>query len=111
MNKVLVLGAGAAGIQAALSEAAAGNKVTVAEHFPSFGGERIPQDRILTDGDGLTAPDLTAFKSNDNIEFLFLSEKLVSPLLHGLLKCCSIISQLLPEIHFFCNIAARDYYP
>jgi NADPH-dependent glutamate synthase beta subunit-like oxidoreductase len=69
-QKVLVLGAGAAGIQAALSEAAAGNKVTVAEHFPSFGGERIPQDRILVDGDGLTAPDLAAFKSNDNIEFL-----------------------------------------
>ena len=69
-KKVLVLGAGAAGIQAALSEAAAGSKVYVAEHFPSFGGERIPQDKIVTDGDAFTAPDLAAFKSNDNIEFL-----------------------------------------
>ncbi|MBW2171832.1 MAG: FAD-dependent oxidoreductase [Deltaproteobacteria bacterium] len=69
-NKVLILGAGAAGIQAALAEAAAGNKVYVAEHFPSFGGERIPQDKIITDGDGFSSPDLAAFKSNDNIEFL-----------------------------------------
>jgi len=69
-KKVLVLGAGAAGIQAALSEAAAGNKVYVAEHFPSFGGERIPQDKIMTNGDAFAAPDLAAFKSNDNIEFL-----------------------------------------
>ena len=69
-QKVLVLGAGAAGIQAALSEAAAGNKVYVAEHFPSFGGERIPQDKIIADGDSFAAPDLAAFKSNENIEFL-----------------------------------------
>ena len=69
-QKVLILGAGAAGIQAALSEAAAGNKVYVAEHFPSFGGERIPQDKIITDGDGFAAPDLGGFKNNDNIEFL-----------------------------------------
>jgi NADPH-dependent glutamate synthase beta subunit-like oxidoreductase len=69
-QKVLVLGAGAAGIQAALAEAAAGNKVYVAEHFPSFGGERIPQDKIITDGDGFVSPDLAAFKTNDNIEFL-----------------------------------------
>ena len=69
-KKVLVLGAGAAGIQAALSEAAAGNKVYVAEHFPGFGGERIPQDKIISNGDAFTAPDLATFKSNDNIEFL-----------------------------------------
>lgn len=69
-QKVLILGAGAAGIRAALSEAAAGNKVTVAEHFPSFGGERIPQDKIITDGDAFSAPDLKAFKDSGNIEFL-----------------------------------------
>ena len=69
-KKVLIMGGGAAGIQAALSEAAAGNKVYVAEHFPSIGGERIPQDRIITDGDAFTAPDVAAFKNNENIEFL-----------------------------------------
>ena len=69
-EKVLIIGAGAAGIQAALSEAAVGNKVYVAEHFPSFGGERIPQDKIITDGDAFTSPDLAAFKSSNNIEFL-----------------------------------------
>lgn len=69
-KKVLVMGGGAAGIQAALSEAAAGNKVYLAEHFPSIGGERIPQDRIITDGDAFTALDVAAIKKNENIEFL-----------------------------------------
>ena len=69
-KKVLVMGGGAAGIQAALSEAAAGNKVYLAEHFPSVGGERIPQDRIIADGDAFTVPDVAAIKKNENIEFL-----------------------------------------
>lgn len=69
-KKVLVMGGGAAGIQAALSEAAAGNKVYLAEHFPSIGGERIPQDRIIADGNAFAVPDVAAVKKNENIEFL-----------------------------------------
>jgi NADPH-dependent glutamate synthase beta subunit-like oxidoreductase/NAD-dependent dihydropyrimidine dehydrogenase PreA subunit len=69
-KKVLVMGGGAAGIKAALSEAAVGNKVYLAEHFPSVGGERIPQDRIIADGDAFTVPDVAAIKKNENIEFL-----------------------------------------
>lgn len=69
-KKVLVMGGGTAGINAALSEAAAGNKVYLVEHLPSIGGERIPQDRIITDGDYFSAPDLAAVKKNKNIEVL-----------------------------------------
>jgi len=69
-QKVLVMGGGVAGIKAALEEAAAGNKVYLTEHFPGIGGERIPQDRIITDGDAFAVPDLAAIKENDNIEVL-----------------------------------------
>lgn len=69
-KKVLVIGGGAAGIKAALSEAAAGNKVYLVEHLPGIGGERIPQDRIITDSDSFTVPDLSAIKENEKIEVL-----------------------------------------
>ena len=69
-KKVLVIGGGAVGIRAALEEAVAGNKVYLVERFPSIGGERIPQDRIITDGDFFSAPDLEAIKKNKNIEVL-----------------------------------------
>ena len=67
-KKVLVMGGGAAGVQAALFEAASGNRVYLAENFPGIGGERIPQDRIIADGDALTAPDLEAVR--DKVEVL-----------------------------------------
>lgn len=69
-KKVLVMGGGAAGIHAALSEAAAGNKVYLVEHFPSIGGERISRDGIITDGDAFNVPDVAAIKSHENIEVL-----------------------------------------
>ncbi len=64
------MGGGAAGIHAALSEAAAGNKVYLVEHFPSIGGERIPRDRIISDGDAIYVPDVADVKSHKNIEVL-----------------------------------------
>jgi NADPH-dependent glutamate synthase beta subunit-like oxidoreductase len=64
------MGGGAAGIQAALSEAAAGNKVYLVEPFPSIGGERIPRDKIITDGNMFITPDLSGTKSHENIEVL-----------------------------------------
>ncbi|MCD6293661.1 MAG: FAD-dependent oxidoreductase [Deltaproteobacteria bacterium] len=67
-KKVLVMGGGATGVKAALFEAASGNRVYLAEHFPGIGGERIPQDRIIVNGDALTAPDLEAVR--DKVEVL-----------------------------------------
>jgi NADPH-dependent glutamate synthase beta subunit-like oxidoreductase len=67
-EKVLIVGGGAPGIRAALAEAAAGNKVYLVEHFPSIGGERIPQNKIVTDGNEFTVPDLAAIKNSNNIE-------------------------------------------
>jgi ferredoxin len=69
-KKVLILGGGAAGIKAALHEAAVGNKVYLAEQLPSIGGERIPQNRIITDGESFTVPDLTSVNNNENIQIL-----------------------------------------
>jgi NADPH-dependent glutamate synthase beta subunit-like oxidoreductase/NAD-dependent dihydropyrimidine dehydrogenase PreA subunit len=69
-NSVLVMGGGAAGVEAALSEAAAGNKVYLVENLPSIGGERISQGRIITDGDAFNTPDVAAVKSHENIEVL-----------------------------------------
>lgn len=69
-KKVLILGGGAAGIKAALNEAAAGNSVYLAEPSPSVGGERIPQNRIIMDGESFAGPDLTSVKNNKNIEIL-----------------------------------------
>ena len=73
-KKVLVMGGGAAGIHAALSEAAAGNKVYLVERFPSIGGERISRDRIITDGDVFNASDVAAIKSHENIKVLTSAE-------------------------------------
>jgi len=67
-KKVLVMGGGAAGVKAALFEAASGNRVYLAEHFPGIGGERIPQDRIIADGNAFTALDLEAVR--DKVEVL-----------------------------------------
>jgi NADPH-dependent glutamate synthase beta subunit-like oxidoreductase/NAD-dependent dihydropyrimidine dehydrogenase PreA subunit len=64
------MGGGAAGIHAALSEAAAGNKVYLVEHFPSIGGERIARDRIISDGNAIYVPDVADVKSHKNIEVL-----------------------------------------
>jgi NADPH-dependent glutamate synthase beta subunit-like oxidoreductase/NAD-dependent dihydropyrimidine dehydrogenase PreA subunit len=64
------MGGGAAGIHAALSEAAAGNKVYLVEHFPSIGGERIARDRIISDGDAIYVPDVAEVKSHKKIEVL-----------------------------------------
>ncbi len=64
------MGGGAAGIHAALSEAAAGNKVYLVEHFPSIGGERIARDRIIGDGDAIYVPDVAEVKSHKKIEVL-----------------------------------------
>ena len=47
-KRVLVVGAGLEGVQAALEEADAGNQVTLVEKFPSLGAERIPKDRLIT---------------------------------------------------------------
>jgi heterodisulfide reductase subunit A len=69
-KKVLILGGGAAGIKAALHEAAVGNKVYLAEQLPSIGGERIPQNRIITDGESFTVPGLTSVNNNENIQIL-----------------------------------------
>jgi len=73
-KKVLILGGGAAGINAALYEAAAGNSVYLAEPSPGIGGERIPQTRIITDGESFAGPDLTSVKNNKNIEILKSAE-------------------------------------
>ena len=70
LKKVLVMGGGGAGIHAALSEAAAGNKVYLVEPFPSIGGERISRNEIITDGNMFVAPNLAEIKSHENIEVL-----------------------------------------
>jgi heterodisulfide reductase subunit A-like polyferredoxin len=69
-KKVLILGGGAAGIKAALHEVASGKRVYLAEPSPSIGGERIPQNKIITDGESFLQPDLTSVKNNKSIKIL-----------------------------------------
>jgi NADPH-dependent glutamate synthase beta subunit-like oxidoreductase/NAD-dependent dihydropyrimidine dehydrogenase PreA subunit len=73
-KNVLIIGGGVAGVKAALAQADAGNKVFMVEDFPSIGGERIPQDRIISDGDFFTAPDLAAVKENKAIQVIDSAE-------------------------------------
>ena len=67
---MLIIGGGVAGVKAALDRAGAGNKVVLVEDLPSVGGERIPQDRLITDGESFTDPDLAALKENNAIRVI-----------------------------------------
>ncbi|MFH1480090.1 MAG: FAD-dependent oxidoreductase [Pseudomonadota bacterium] len=79
-KRVLVVGGGYEGIQAALEKADSGAQVTLVEKFPSLGAERIPRDRLIKpegpDGpDGaFVNPDLEKVRHHNNIRILPYSE-------------------------------------
>jgi len=73
-KRVLVVGGGLEGVQAALEKAAEGAKVTLVEKFPTLGAERIPRDRLIQPDEAFVNPDLDAVRNNPDIELLTYSE-------------------------------------
>ena len=73
-NKVLIVGGGLQGIQAALGKAEAGAKVTLVEKFPSLGAERIPRDRIIKPEEAFVNPGLDRVRNHDKINVLTYSD-------------------------------------
>ncbi len=69
-NKVLIIGGGLQGTQAALEKAEAGAEVTLVEKFPSLGAERIPRDRIIDPEKPFVNPALDKVRSHDHINIL-----------------------------------------
>ncbi len=73
-NKVLIVGGGLQGIQAALGKAEAGAEVTLVEKFPSLGAERIPRDRIIKPEEAFLNPALDKVRAHDKINILIYSD-------------------------------------
>ena len=73
-KKILIIGGGLEGVNAALDRAQAGAKVTILEKFPTLGAERIPRDRLITPEDAFVNPDLEKVRSNSSIDILTYSE-------------------------------------
>lgn len=69
-KRVIIFGGDPAGLAAALEQAEAGMQVTLVESLPSLGGERIPQNRILTNGSALVDPNIEAVKGHPNIRVI-----------------------------------------
>jgi heterodisulfide reductase subunit A len=73
-RKVLVVGGGPKGVQAALEKAQAGAQVTLLEKFPTLGAERIPRDRLVSPEEAFVNPDLEMVRNHPNIRILTYSE-------------------------------------
>ncbi|MBD3227115.1 MAG: hydrogenase iron-sulfur subunit [Candidatus Lokiarchaeota archaeon] len=76
-NKVLVIGGGAAGIQAALDLADQGNKVIIVEQFPSIGGHMAQLDKTFPTNDCsicILAPKMVECARHPNITIYSYSE-------------------------------------
>ncbi|MBN2124984.1 MAG: FAD-dependent oxidoreductase, partial [Deltaproteobacteria bacterium] len=73
-KKVLIVGGGIEGVQAALDRAGAGSHVTLIERFPTLGAERIPRDRLIRPDEAFENPDLERVRHHDRIETLTYSE-------------------------------------
>jgi len=75
--RVLVIGGGIAGIQAALKIADTGHKVYLVEREPSIGGRMMQLDRVfptLESSSYILAPKMAAVASHPNIELMTYSE-------------------------------------
>jgi heterodisulfide reductase subunit A len=73
-KKVLIVGGGLEGIQAALEQARDGAHITILEKFPTLGAERIPRDRLIKPGEAFMNPDLEKVRNHPDIEILSCSE-------------------------------------
>ncbi len=73
-KKVLIVGGGIDGVNAALEKAEAGAQVTIMEKFPTLGAERIPRDRLIQPDDAFVNPDLDKVRNHDNIQVLTYSK-------------------------------------
>ncbi|MEJ2627645.1 MAG: FAD-dependent oxidoreductase [bacterium] len=76
-NKVLIIGAGIAGMQASLMLAKAGKKVVLVEKLPIIGGNTIKNEESFPNLECSTcmvAPVQQDVLQNDNIEVMTLSE-------------------------------------
>jgi NADPH-dependent glutamate synthase beta subunit-like oxidoreductase len=73
-KKVLIVGGGLQGIQAALEQAEAGAEVTLVEKFPSLGAERIPRDRIIQAEKAFLNPALDRVRNHDKVKILPYSD-------------------------------------
>ncbi len=77
LSDVLVIGGGLAGIEAALTAAKAGRKVTLVEHEISVGGSVIRTEEVAPNMECspcLLAPRLSALNEADNIEVIANAE-------------------------------------
>ncbi len=73
-KRVLIVGGGVEGVQAALDRAGAGAKVTLVERFPTLGAERIPRDRLIRPKEAFDNPDFERVRSHEGIDVLAYSE-------------------------------------
>ena len=73
-KKVLIVGGGLEGIQAALEQARDGVHITILEKFPTLGAERIPRDRLIKPGEAFMNPDLEKVRNHPDIDILSCSE-------------------------------------
>ena len=69
-KKVLIVGGGLEGVNAALAKAEEGASVTVIDKFPNLGAERIPRDRIIKPEEAFVSPELAKLKENGKIRVL-----------------------------------------
>ena len=69
-KRVVIIGGDPAGVAAALAQAEAGMQVTLIESSPSLGGERIPQNRIISGDSPFVDPDVEAVKQHPNIRVI-----------------------------------------
>jgi NADPH-dependent glutamate synthase beta subunit-like oxidoreductase/NAD-dependent dihydropyrimidine dehydrogenase PreA subunit len=73
-KKVLIVGGGLEGVNAAIEKVDSGAKVTIVEKFPTLGAERIPRDRLIRPDEAFVNPDLDKVRSNDNVEIMTYSD-------------------------------------
>jgi len=73
-SKILIVGGGLQGIQAALEKAETGAEVTLVEKFPTLGAERIPRDRIIKPEKAFVNPALDRARNHENIKILTYSD-------------------------------------
>lgn len=73
-KSVIIIGGGAAGVQAALEQAKAGKKVYLVGRQPSLASERILPDGDLKADNPFSTADLEALRQNGNIEVITNAE-------------------------------------
>jgi NADPH-dependent glutamate synthase beta subunit-like oxidoreductase/NAD-dependent dihydropyrimidine dehydrogenase PreA subunit len=73
-KKVLIVGGGPDGVQAARDQLESGAHVTLLEKFPTLAGEKIPRDRLITPDEAFERTDLDKVGQNPNIDVLTYSE-------------------------------------